>query len=47
MRMIGTALQLAGLGTFVAGGVLEYGLAGGLVGGGLSAVYVGLAMDRG
>ena len=46
MRMIGTVLQLVGLGLFSAGASLEYGWAGGLASVGLAAVYVGLAADR-
>lgn len=44
--MAASFFQIIGLAAILAAGVLEFGLPGGLAGGGLGAVYVGLAMER-
>lgn len=44
--MFATLLQLVGLGAFVSGVTVEFGVSGALIGGGISLVYVGLAMER-
>lgn len=44
--MIATMLQIIGLAAIVAGAAAEFGAAGGIAGGGVAAVYVGLAMER-
>lgn len=46
MRVTASVLQLAGLASVVVGAVLEFGLPGVLVSSGITAVYVGLAMER-
>jgi hypothetical protein len=44
--MIGTLLQIVGLAAVTIGAILGFGAAGGVVGAGVGAVYVGLAMER-
>jgi hypothetical protein len=44
--MAASIVQLAGLASAVVGAVLEFGLSGGLVAGGVSAVFVGVAMEQ-
>lgn len=44
--MTATLTQLAGLVAIIVGASLEFGVAGGVTGAGVGAVYVGLAMER-
>jgi hypothetical protein len=41
-----TFLQLAGIASAVTGAILKFGLGGGLIAGGVAAVYVGLAAEQ-
>lgn len=45
--MFASVLQVAGLVVAAVGLVLLFGFAGGLLGGGVAALYVGASIDRG
>ena len=44
--MIASLLQLAGLAAVTIGAVIEFGIGGLVAGAGVSAVYVGLALEQ-
>lgn len=44
--MLALVLQLAGLVGLPVGGALAHGVGGGVFGGSLSAIYVGVAVER-
>lgn len=43
--MISTILQIVGLSGITLAGILEFGVAGGVAGASITAIYVGLAME--